>query len=120
MNPVEAPRILIVEDEAMVAMLIEDLLVELGYRTTGPVARVSEALACVAADEIDGAVLDVTLIDGKSFPIADALFARGIPFVFLTGYGLAGIDEPYRSHPVVQKPFTRDLFEQTLATHFRR
>ena len=107
-------RILIVEDEGMVAMLLEEIVDELGYTVVGPVAHVAPALELLEAEEIDGALLDVNLVGERSYPIADALDERGRPYVFITGYGLAGLDEAYRDRPVLQKPFTRDRLEQAL------
>jgi CheY-like chemotaxis protein len=98
-------RILIVEDEMLVAMNIEDMLLELGHEVAGIASRLSPALALAGEAELDGAVLDVNLAGERSFPVADLLAERGIPFLFATGYGLQGIDERYRNRPVLQKPF---------------
>jgi CheY-like chemotaxis protein len=114
MSALAGCRVLIVEDEAIVAMLIEDIIEEIGCSIVGPAAHVTQALAVLAADEIDGAVLDVNLAGEWSYPIADALAARGVPYVFVTGYGQAGLDAAYRDHPVVQKPFTRATLERAL------
>ncbi len=110
-------RILVVEDETMVAMLIEDILDELGYTTVGPVARVAEALQILDSEAVDGALLDVNLLGETSYGIADALAQRGCPFIFTTGYGEAGLEDAYRERPVLQKPFTRDRLAEALATH---
>jgi CheY-like chemotaxis protein len=107
-------RILIVEDETIVAMMLEDIVDGLGYAVVGPVARVAPALALIETEDIDGALLDVNLDGERSYPIADALSERGRPYIFVTGYGLAGLDEAYRDRPVVQKPFTRDRLEHAL------
>lgn len=101
----------------MVAMLIEDLLAELGYTVIGPASRVEQALDLLASEEVDGALLDVNLLGARSYPVADALLARSCPFVFVTGYGEAGLDPDYRAHPVLQKPFTRDSIERMMAAH---
>ena len=114
MNASSRPRILVVEDETIVAMLLEDILDELGYAVVGPVARVQPALALLEQEEVDFALLDVNLVGERSYPIADALAERGKPYVFVTGYGLAGLDEAYRDRPVLQKPFTRERLEQAL------
>jgi CheY-like chemotaxis protein len=108
-------RILVVEDESIVAMLLEDILDDLGFAVVGPVARVEPALALLDQEEVDFALLDVNLVGERSYPIADALTERGKPYVFVTGYGLAGLDEAYRDRPVLQKPFTRERLEQALA-----
>lgn len=108
-------RILVVEDESLVAMLLEDFLDELGYAIVGPFARIEDALARLEEGGIDGALLDVNLDGERSYPIAEALAARGLPFVFVTGYGEAGIEPAFRDRPVVQKPFTQDSLRQALA-----
>ena len=112
-----AGRILVVEDETMVAMLIEDILDELGYTAIGPAARVAEALQILETEALDGALLDVNLLGETSYGIADALAERGCPFIFTTGYGGAGLEEAYRDRPVLQKPFTRERLAEALATH---
>ncbi|MBU3076415.1 response regulator [Sphingomonas quercus] len=107
-------RILVVEDEAVVAMLLEDMLIDLGCEIVGPVANVEQALAVLDAETVDAAVLDVNLNGQPSYRIADALADRGRPFLFITGYGEAGLDDGYRQRPVVQKPFTRERLAQAL------
>lgn len=103
-------RIFIVEDEMMVAMLIEDMLADLGCKTVGPARRIEEALSMAAESAIDAAVLDVNLNGQETYPVADILRRRGIPFVFATGYGAMGLAERFREAPTLQKPFQeRDL-----------
>jgi len=100
-------RILIVEDESLVAMLIEAILEDLGGETVGPLASVEEALAFLeAAPQLDAALLDVNLAGRQVFPVAEALVATGVPIVFSTGYGEGGLPEAWRGRPTVQKPFT--------------
>lgn len=108
-------RILVVEDEAMVAMLLEDYLDELGCVIVGPYAEVEEAVRGVATEAIDAAVLDVNLAGTQSYAVADALADRGLPFVFITGYGAAGLKPGYESRPVLQKPFTSKTFRDSLS-----
>ncbi|WP_395331783.1 response regulator [Novosphingobium sp. BL-8H] len=107
-------RVLIVEDEAIVAILLEDIVEEIGCTIVGPVSKVVHAVAALENERVDAAILDVNLAGEWSYPIADALAARGIPYVFVTGYGEAGIDAAYRSQLVVQKPFTRLSLESAL------
>jgi len=104
---IEGLRLLIVEDEAMVAMLIEDALLELGCEVVGPAGSVRAALRLAEATDgaLDGALLDINLGGEKVYPVAAALARRGVPFVFVSGYGAAGLDEPYAGTPVVRKPF---------------
>jgi CheY-like chemotaxis protein len=98
-------RVLVVEDEALVAMLVEDMLADLGCVVVGPVAELEEALQTVADAEVDCAVLDVNLAGRPIFPVADALKAKGVPFAFASGYGEAGVRDDHRGVPVLQKPF---------------
>ena len=105
-------RVLVVEDEMLVAMNIEDMLLELGHEVAGLASRLEPALSLAREGSFDIAMLDVNLAGEQSFPVADILAARGIPFLFATGYGIKGIAEQYRDRPVLQKPFrSRDLGE---------
>ena len=98
-------RILIVEDEMLLAMNIEEMLLEHGYEVAGIAGRLGPALALAREGGFDAAMLDVNLAGEMSFPVADLLAERGIPFLFATGYGLQGLEERYRGRPVLQKPF---------------
>jgi len=98
-------RVLVVEDEALVAMLIEDMLIELGFEIIGPAMRLESALRMAMDESFDLAVLDVNLANEQSFPVANVLQDRGIPFLFATGYGLRGLDERYKQIVTLQKPF---------------
>ena len=98
-------RILIVEDEMLVAMNIEDMLLDLGHEVAGLAGRLEPALSLAQEADFDAAMLDVNLAGVPSFPVAKILRERGIPFLFATGYGIKGIEEDYRSFPVLQKPF---------------
>lgn len=96
-------RILIVEDEIIVAMFMEDILAEFGYEVAGVVSHLDEAMA--RPHDYDLAVLDVHLNGRDVFDFADKLTAQEIPFIFATGYGMRGIPERHRGCPVLQKPF---------------
>ena len=98
-------RVLVVEDEMMVSMLIEDMLTDLGCTVVGPAARLDEAIELATTSEIDCAVLDVNLGGQPIFPLADLLRERGRPFAFATGYGDAGVRDVDKGTPVLQKPF---------------
>lgn len=98
-------RVLVVEDEMMVSMLIEDMLDDLGCKVVGPAARLDEAIALVGEAELDCAVLDVNLGGQPIFPLADILREKGRPFAFATGYGDAGLRDVDKGTPVLQKPF---------------
>ena len=98
-------RVLVVEDEMMVSMLIEDMLSDLGCTVVGPASRLDEAIALANSAELDCAVLDVNLGGQPIFPLADLLREKGAPFAFATGYGDAGLRDVDRGSPVLQKPF---------------
>jgi CheY-like chemotaxis protein len=98
-------RILVVEDEALVAMLVEDALEDAGFGVIGPVRSVAQALQVLEAEQPDAAVLDLNLAGENSVAVADALVARGIPFVVATGYGAAGLPAAHRNALVLPKPY---------------
>ena len=108
------PRVLVVEDEMLVAMLLEDLLAELGYEVVGPAKRLDTAVAMAEAEPLGAAVLDVNLAGQNTYPVADVLRRRGIPFVFATGYGARALADAYRDVPTLQKPFQIQDLERTL------
>ena len=109
-------RVLVVEDEMLIGMLLEDMLMDLGHEVAAVVPRLKEALAAVDRETYDVAILDVHLQGESAFPVAEALIAKGIPFVFATGYGERGPPEDYRGRPVLQKPFAKDDLERVLKT----
>ncbi len=113
-QPAQAKRILVVEDELMIRMLLEDMLGELGYTVTAEAARIDEALEAAKTADFDLAILDVNLDGQPVLPVADALVARGMPFVFATGYGERGLPESYRDRPMLKKPFQMDGLKQML------
>ncbi len=98
-------RILVVEDELFVAMLVEDLLGDLGCKVVGPAASAKEAARAAQQETFDFALLDVNLGDGQtSFETAEILRQRGVPFAFVTGYGDQGVRADLRDAPVLSKP----------------
>ena len=113
-SPTPAMRILVVEDELMIRMLLEDMLGELGHTVAAEAARIEEALDAAKNADFDIAILDVNLNGQPISPVADALVARGMPFVFATGYGERGLPEPYRDRPTLKKPFQMDGLKQML------
>lgn len=108
-------RALIVEDEVLVAMLIEELLERLGYEVVAISSHLEQALELARTIEVDFALLDVNLNGKQSFPVAEMLRGRGIPFVFATGYGEGTLDSAFSGVPLVQKPFSRDDLRAALA-----
>ena len=107
--------ILIVEDESLVAMLLETILEDMGCTPVGPASSVEEGLALILADgPLDAALLDVNVAGEKVFPVAEILRDRGVPFVFSTGYGEAGLPDHWRGRPTLQKPFSERAVEQAL------
>jgi CheY-like chemotaxis protein len=107
-------RILVVEDELMIRMLLEDMLGELGYTVAAEAGRIDEALQAAKTADFDIAILDVNLDGEPVLPVADALAARGRPFVFATGYGERGLPERYSDRPTLKKPFQMDGLKQLL------
>jgi CheY-like chemotaxis protein len=113
-NKLNGLRILVVEDEAAISLLLEDMLLDFGCEVVGPAGRLAAALDLAASEAFDLAILDVNVAGEPIYPVAEALEERKVPFVFSTGYGSAGIKEPYRDRPVVQKPFAQNDLRQRL------
>src|SRR5215831_5767559 len=101
----EGVRVLVVEDEYLVAILIQEMLESAGCVVSGPIPRLPEALDAVDHDGYDAAVLDVNLAGERINPVADALSERNVPFLFVTGYGANGLPSEYAERPHVCKPF---------------
>lgn len=114
--PLEGLRLFVVEDEAVVAMMLENLLDSLGCVVVDIVGSVAQALDRVEAmaSEADVAILDVNLGRDRVYPVADALSARQVPFLFATGYDRSGIDERYPGQVVLAKPYTRAMLLKAL------
>jgi CheY-like chemotaxis protein len=99
-------RVLVVEDEMMISMLVEDMLSDLGCAVVGPAHALDAALELAQTESgLDAAVLDVNLAGQPVFAVADALRAKGVPAIFATGYGDNGLRDVDRGAPVLQKPF---------------
>jgi PAS domain S-box-containing protein len=115
MKPANGPRVLVVEDEALVAMMIQECLAEFGYQVVGPISTATEAAAKAKDGQFEAAVLDINLGDGAVYPIADILAARGVPFVFVTGYEADSVDSRFREVPILQKPIEREMLRKIFA-----
>lgn len=116
----EGVRVLIVEDEVLVAMAVEDMLADLGCTVAATAGSLADALEKVRMGGFDLALLDVDLRGKKVFPVADALSEQGIPFAFASGYGAAGVPEAYRNRPVVAKPFHMEELTAALSSALGR
>lgn len=108
-------RVLVVEDEMLVLMAIEDLLCDLGCTSIAVAGNIARALELVATKSFDLATLDVNLNGQKSYPIANALSKKGVPFAFSTGYGEHGVSASHQCCIVLNKPYTRPQFVDAIA-----
>jgi CheY-like chemotaxis protein len=113
--PTVGRRILLVEDEALVAIMMRDMLTDLGYSVVGPVGDRAAALVAARQADIQGAILDLNLRGETTYPVADELIQRGVPFVFLTGYDRGVIDRHYAEVPLMQKPVDEQTLQRALA-----
>jgi CheY-like chemotaxis protein len=112
--PLTGRRVLVVEDESLIAMLIEDTLADLGCVVAVSASRLDQGVEAATSAAIDLAVVDVNLAGEPAYPIADALLARAIPFVLTTGYGPAGLRPGLERVPIVTKPFATADLERAL------
>jgi CheY-like chemotaxis protein len=119
MTPQGALRVLLVEDEFLVALSMERMLHRLGVEVVGPIGSVAEALAIACSVELDGAVLDVNVDGEKIYPCAEQLGERGIPFILTTGYAAANLPERYRTAARLGKPFSEVEFRSILERTFK-
>src|ERR1039457_1700990 len=102
------PRLLVVEDEYLIRMLLEDMLADLGYDVAAAVGTIAEASELAASGDFNAAILDVNLDGQEFYPVAEILAKRGLPFVFVTGYGERSLTEPYHDRTALKNPFQRD------------
>lgn len=114
-GPLAGVRVLVVEDVAVLAWQLRDVLAGAGAEVVGSVPSVTRALALLAGLDVDVAVLDMNLNGEPANPVADALAARNIPFLFVTGYGSDGVEGRHAGRPVLGKPFRAAALVQTLA-----
>jgi CheY-like chemotaxis protein len=111
---VAGKRILVVEDELMIRMLLQDMLEDLGCTVAGEAARIDEAEELARQADFDVAILDVNLNGQPISPVVEILIDRGLPFVFATGYGQRGVPEAYRKTPTLQKPFQAEALAKAI------
>ena len=119
-QPLKSLRLLVVEDETLVAMLIEDIVTDAGGVIVGPAGNRDRALELVRSEAFDGALLDVNLGGEPIYPVAEAVAERRIPFVFVTGYGGASLDPRFAGAAAVQKPFGADALIQAIVDGIAR
>ena len=113
-NLLAGRRVLVVEDESMVTMLLEDTLADIGCEVVGSASRIDDALAKARSLAFDVAILDVNLNGHQTFAVAEILAQRGLPFVFATGYGATSFPMEMQQAPVLQKPFQQRDLEHVL------
>jgi PAS domain S-box-containing protein len=115
LNKVDKSRVLVVEDEALVGIMIQECLTELGFQIVGPVCTASNALLAAKDGDFDAAILDINLGDGMVYQVAEILARRHVPFVFVTGYDAESVDSRFRHIPVLQKPVEREMLQKLFA-----
>jgi DNA-binding NtrC family response regulator len=109
-------RVLIVEDEAAISILMEDMLVDLGVEIGGSASRLDPALQLAREADLDAAIVDINIGGVQSYPVADLLRSRGIPVIFATGYGSSVLPERFKSCRILNKPFDQHRFSEALHT----
>lgn len=114
LSALASKRILLVEDEVLIAVMVSDMLAGLGATVVGPATTIEAGLALAGSETFDAAVLDINVRGERIDPIADLLVARGIPMLFATGYGVAAISER-RNASVIDKPYTQERLASALA-----
>jgi len=109
-------RVLVIEDEALVAMLIEDMIHDSGDEMAGSASKLTDAVALAQGTQADVALLDINLGGALAYPVADVLRERGVPIVFTSGYGSAGLIERFQDCPMLDKPFDQYSLEHAIHT----
>ena len=112
-------QVLVVEDEALVALQLEDMLTESGCKIVGPASRVHQALELLEGQQVDAAILDLNIAGELVYPVADALAKQGLPYIFATAYEASSLEAPYQSRLVLQKPFSRRQLLQAMQEAFQ-
>lgn len=114
MTQAQKCRVLVVEDEAAISILMEDMLADLGIEIVGPASRLDPALQLARGADLDAAIVDINIAGVQSYPVADVLPSRGVPVIFATGYGSSVLPECFKSCLILQKPFDQHRFSETL------
>jgi len=112
-------RVLVVEDEALIAMLVEDMIHGSGGEMVGSAGKLTDAVDLARRAEADVALLDLRLGSTSSYPVADVLREHGVPIVFTSGYGSAGLIQRFQDCPMLDKPFDQHSLEQAIGTALR-
>ena len=116
MQTLRSPRVLVVEDETLVSMLIEDMVFDCGGQVVGPASTFEQAIALALEEDLDLAILDVNMAGLVVYPVADILRHRGIPFIFVSGYDPSIVPARYQHERVLMKPFSYETFSGTFDT----
>jgi CheY-like chemotaxis protein len=114
MQMLSGKRILVLEDEAMIAAMVEEMLTDLGAIVVGPAATIESGLSLASAEQLDAALLDVNIRSTRVDPVAAVLVSRGVPVVFATGYGQSAVDRSTRAL-ILEKPYTQDKLASALS-----
>jgi len=111
--------IFLVEDEVMIRLMVAEMLVELGYKVAAETGDLNEALRLAQSTDFDLAILDVNVNGRVISPVADLICAKGLPFIFATGYGSSGVPAAYRDRPALEKPFQVEALSRTIESALR-
>lgn len=112
--------ILVIEDEMLILMMIEDMLADLGCKSISVASKIGKAITLIDGQVFDAAMVDLNLSGVESYPIADALKARDVPYFFSTGSSVTSIKDGYRDHDVLKKPFTFEQLSNMLSRSLLR
>lgn len=107
-------RVLVVEDEPLIGMLLEELLLIFGAQIVGPATHLDQALRMARYESVDAAILDINVDGQLSYPVADLLRERGVPYLFATGYGRAILADRYTAIPLIEKPYRAEQLHDAL------
>jgi CheY-like chemotaxis protein len=113
-------RVLVIEDEMLILMMIEDMLADLGCESVAVASKIGPAISLIEGQDFDTAMLDMNLNGIESYPVADALSARDVPYFFSTGNSLIDMKDGYRDHDVLKKPFTFEQLSNMLSRSLLR